>query len=336
MRIARLRADAVADALPVVFRRRRNPVSVIAEANLVGCLKLTQRVLHRGKLRIAGDAWVESRCDVFRRAVNALHVLQQADHLRDRLRQRVFELLRDGRDLRADLGADVALDEVVDLIEPGNGADRLVCKIDGRVDQQLLGELDDGAVRAAHVLARAALRAKPRDDLDDQIDLIRQQRIEIDETVTRQLGQLDVGGEARVLREPSAVLVEELSQRLLRGGILGQHASAGDLGDVRRLQMDLQREAVHQAGKLDLLVVEAADELAKLLLRSDDDPVFAAALRRRGSERRPAGRASSVRRERRTGRLRRRRTSAPGPVAGASSVHSRAPPASPERCPPCS
>ena len=41
--------------------------------------------------------------------------------------------------------------------------------------------------------------------------------------------------------------------------------------------MDLQREAVHQAGKLDLLVVEAADELAKLLLRSDDDPVLAAA-----------------------------------------------------------
>ena len=41
--------------------------------------------------------------------------------------------------------------------------------------------------------------------------------------------------------------------------------------------MNLQREAVHQARKLDLLVIEPADELAKLLLRSDDDPVLAAA-----------------------------------------------------------
>ena len=42
--------------------------------------------------------------------------------------------------------------------------------------------------------------------------------------------------------------------------------------------MDLEGEAVHQARQLDLLVVEAADELAELLLRSDDDPVLAAAL----------------------------------------------------------
>src|SRR4051812_26651949 len=41
--------------------------------------------------------------------------------------------------------------------------------------------------------------------------------------------------------------------------------------------MDLEREAVHQARKFDLLVVEAADEFAELLLRSDDDPVLAPA-----------------------------------------------------------
>ena len=161
MRVARLRADPVANALPVVFRRRRNPISVVAAANLVGGLKLTQRVLHRGELRIAGDAGMERCGDVLRRAVNALHVLQQANHLGDRLRERMFKLLRDGGDLRADLRANVALDEVVDLIEPRHRADRLVCEIDGRVDEQLLGELDDGAVRAADVLARAALRAKP-------------------------------------------------------------------------------------------------------------------------------------------------------------------------------
>ena len=61
-------------------------------------------------------------------------------------------------------------------------------------------------------------------------------------------------------------------------GVLRQHAPARDLGDVGRLEVDLQREAVHQARELDLLVVEAADELAELLLRGDDDPVLAAAL----------------------------------------------------------
>ena len=74
------------------------------------------------------------------------------------------------------------------------------------------------------------------------------------------------------------MLVEELPERCLRGGVLREDAPARDLGDVGRLEMDLQREAVHQAGKLDLLVVEAADELAELLLRGDDDPVLAATL----------------------------------------------------------
>ena len=58
-----------------------------------------------------------------------------------------------------------------------------------------------------------------------------------------------------------------------------EHAAARDLGDVGGLEVDLEREAVHQAGELDLLVVEAADELAELLLRGDDDPVLAAARR---------------------------------------------------------
>ena len=161
MRIARLRADAVANALPVVFRRRRNPVSVVAEANLVGGLKLTQCLLHGGKLGVGGDTGVERRRNVLRRAVNALHVLQQANHLGDRLRQRMFKLLRDGGDLRAHLRANVALDEIVDLIESGHEADGLVREIYGGVDEQLLRQLDDGAVRTADMLARAALRAKP-------------------------------------------------------------------------------------------------------------------------------------------------------------------------------
>ncbi len=42
--------------------------------------------------------------------------------------------------------------------------------------------------------------------------------------------------------------------------------------------MHLEREAVHQARKLDVLVVEAADEFVELLLRRHHDPVLAAPL----------------------------------------------------------
>ena len=76
------------------------------------------------------------------------------------------------------------------------------------------------------MLARAALRAQARDDLDDEVDLVRQQRVEVDEALARELRQLDVGGEPRVLGEAAAVLVEELPERGLRGGVL-RRARAG-------------------------------------------------------------------------------------------------------------
>ena len=52
-----------------------------------------------------------------------------------------------------------------------------------RVDEELLGELDDRAVGAADVLAGAALRPQAGDDLDDQVDLVGQQRVEVDEAL---------------------------------------------------------------------------------------------------------------------------------------------------------
>jgi hypothetical protein len=150
-------------------------------AHLVRRFELAERLLHRGELRVAADAAVQRSRDVLGAAVDALHVLEQADDLRHRLRQRVVDLLRDGGDLRAHLGADVALDEVVDLIEPHEVAELGVGEVHRRVDEELLRELDDGAVRAADVLAGAALRAQARDDLDDEVDLVRQQRVEVDE-----------------------------------------------------------------------------------------------------------------------------------------------------------
>ena len=96
MRIPRLWANAIADALPVVLCRCRNPVSVVTTANFVGSLKFAERILHSRKGGLGGDAGVESCCNIFRSAVNALYVLQQANNLRCRLRQRVLKLLRNG------------------------------------------------------------------------------------------------------------------------------------------------------------------------------------------------------------------------------------------------
>ena len=44
-----------------------------------------------------------------------------------------------------------------------------------------------------------------------------------------------------------AQLVVHWRQQLLGGGVLGEDALAGDLRDIRRLQVDLEREAIHQA-----------------------------------------------------------------------------------------
>ena len=53
------------------------------------------------------------------------------------------------------------------------------------------------------------------------------------------------------VRQPAAVLVEELAQRLLGVGVLGEHALAGDLGDVRGSRWTCTRKAVHEPGQLD-------------------------------------------------------------------------------------
>ena len=103
------------------------------------------------------------------------------------------------------------------------------------MDQELLGQLDDGAVGAADMLAGTALGAQTRDDLDDEVNLVGQQGVEVDECLGGQLRQLDVGGETGVVGEPGAMLGEALAQGLLGRGVLGQDALTGDLGDVAGL-----------------------------------------------------------------------------------------------------
>ena len=60
--------------------------------------------------------------------------------------------------------------------------------------------------------------------------------------------------------------LEQLAERTLTLGVLGEHAAAGNLGNVRRLQMDLKGKPIHQAGQFNAPVVEAADQFGELLL----------------------------------------------------------------------
>ena len=76
--------------------------------------------LAKNKWGVGGNTGVERGSNVLRRAVHTLHILTRANHFGDWLRQRMFKLLRDSGDLRANLRANVAVDEIVDLIEPSH------------------------------------------------------------------------------------------------------------------------------------------------------------------------------------------------------------------------
>ena len=132
-------------------------------------------------------------------------------------------------------------------------------------------------VGAADVLVGAALGPEARDDLDDQVDVVRKQRVEVDERHRVELPEADIGGQPGVVCEPTAVLGEEKAERVLRAGVLRQDALARNFGDVRGLEVDLEREAVHEASQLDTLVIEASDQLGEFLLRRDDQPHLPAA-----------------------------------------------------------
>ncbi len=73
----------------------------------------------------------------------------------------MLHLLGDLTDLGANLRADVRLDQVVDLIESRQLANGGAPQTHLRMDQKLLCQLDDRAVRAADVLARTSLRSQP-------------------------------------------------------------------------------------------------------------------------------------------------------------------------------
>ena len=218
--VARLGADTVAQAFPVILGGRGDAIAVIAVANLVRRLELAEGYLHRGELRVATDARMKCCRDVVGATVDAFYVLKKANYLRDWVRERLVQLLREGGDLRANFGGNVPLDEVVDLIEAHEVAKLGIGEVDGRVDEELLCKLDDGTVRPADVPARAAVRAQAGDDLDDEVDLIREQRIEVTEALARQLWKPNLGSESGVFGKAATVLVIQLSECGLRSSVL--------------------------------------------------------------------------------------------------------------------
>ena len=120
------------------------------------------------------------------------------------------------------------------------------------------------------------MRAQTGDDLDDEVHLIGQQRVEIDEAVRSEFRQPNIGGQSRILREPGALCLEQLSQRGLCFSVFCENAAAGDFGNIGGFEMDLERESIHEARQLHALVVETADQLGEFFLRRDDDPHFPA------------------------------------------------------------
>ena len=90
---ARFRNKPHALALPVVLGWRWDAVAVVAQADLVSFDEQVECFFHQRKPRVAIHGRVQRCGDVLGRAVDALHILQQANRFRDRLREWMSDLL---------------------------------------------------------------------------------------------------------------------------------------------------------------------------------------------------------------------------------------------------
>ena len=157
-------------------------------------------------------------------------------------------------------------------VERDERAHLLVAEAVAGVDDQLLSELDDRAVRSAEHRRSAALRTACRDCVDQQLHLVRHERVQAHELVLREVRRTGRRLEADIGVELVAVSGEPLADRGLAGLGLVEHTPAGDLVDVAREEVDAQREPILDAGVLDLARLEAVDDVAQLLLRRDHEP----------------------------------------------------------------
>src|SRR5262249_53879579 len=110
------------------------------------------------------------------------------------------------------------------------------------------------------------LRSEPGHNLDDQIDLVGQQRIQVNEGGATELRQGDLGTHPSVVSKLATVGIVKRAELFLGRCVLCEYPLASNLRDVRRLKMNLRLEPVHQSGELDPRIVETAYQLAELLL----------------------------------------------------------------------
>jgi len=264
--VGRLGVRTVALAFPIVLGRAGNTITVVTKADLLRPLQEIESLLDLGKARIGINGGVQAGRDVLRGAMEGGHELEQADGFGDFFGKGVCHFLGDTGNLAAQLAGDVPRDEVVDLVDACKCAHWQLTESNVPMNEQLLGELDDGAVGAADVATCAALGAQARNDVDDQLNLVRQERVKGDEGISSEVGQAVIGADGGALGQASTVGFELLAEEPLAFCILGQDAAAGYFGNIGWLQVNLERKAVHEAGEFDALVVKAADKLGELLL----------------------------------------------------------------------
>ena len=107
------------------------------------------------------------------------------------------------------------MNEVVDLVDRAAvPRPAWSCEIDVRVDEELLGELDDGAVGAADVLAGAALVRRPETTWMMRSIWYGSSGYRSTNASSVSSGSLMSAVSRVCVGEPAAVLVEELAERL--------------------------------------------------------------------------------------------------------------------------
>ena len=120
---------------------------------------------------------------------------------------------------------------------------------------------------------------RPGHDLDDQFDLVGQERVEVDEGLSRDAPGSRMSDRMRVFWTSRPRFASNSAPRACSAPAFfasTRRLVTSEMSDGSRCTWSGKRSI--RRGKLDASVVEAADEFVELLLRRHHDPVLAAPL----------------------------------------------------------
>ena len=264
--------DLLAFLLPVLLFRGLESIAVISLAQAVLLDKVRKCVTHVCFKGVCVCAGMEKDREVPWRERHSGNVGAQRHDPHDLGVEAVVAVrASDLLDLVAPRGRNHLLEERVRTIERHERADGVAAETDCRVGDQLLGVLDDRAVRPTQRLWRATLGAPGRDSVDQDLELVGHQRIEANEVLFAER-LVAIGLQRNGCGELVPVLVESVTDSRRAVGVLVEDAPAGHLVDIRREQVDTDREPVDCLGQLGLLAFEAVDHVGELLLRRGEQP----------------------------------------------------------------